>query len=73
MFFGQLICAFVISCKLFALFVDYNRATFTAAVAVEHGQMTTLSTVIQLILENLLVFRESTLFQNLFQYWKSSL
>jgi len=53
--------------------VNNGRAMSTALVAMEHGQMTTLLTVTQLILENLLVFWEWTLFPNLFQQWRSSL
>jgi len=43
----------------------------TAVFAMELGQVTTLPAVIQLTMENLLVFWESALFQNLFQNLKS--
>jgi len=65
--------AFVIRCKLNAMFIIYGRVPFTAVVAMERGQMTLSPIVTQLIPENLLVFRELTSFQNLLQNWKSSL
>jgi len=57
---------------LFVAFVNCGRTWSTAVFAMEVGQITTLPAVIQLILENLLVFWELTLFRNLFQNLRNS-